>query len=220
VSSSVCRSGEWSRTSPTSIAFHGEIEKDELSRFMAIYQPTDETLIVDSTGGHMASALDIGKILINNKNLTVIVRGVCMSSCANYLFLAGQTKVMDGGLVGFHGNWKAFYQSEKFKNEAAAVEPVLRAKLLAWHQQKVAEESEFFSRTGADQSLFDKTQKENDDGLYDAYLPGSGVFAEYGIRNVIGHQNVQAAEKYARFKFYYDNGSSEPKQPTASRVAR
>ena len=44
------------------------------------------------------------------------------------------------------------------KKEALEIKPVRRAKLLAFHQQKVVEENEFFARVGVAQKLFDKTQ--------------------------------------------------------------
>ena len=218
-SSSICHAGEWTRTSSTTITFHGVIEKGELSRFLAIYRSSDTTLIVDSTGGQMDAALEIGKTLLNNPNLTVVVRGICASSCANYLFLAGQTKVIDHGIVGFHGNWKAMYESEKFRKEAATIQPGPRAKLLAWHRQKVKEESEFLRRAGAAQELFDKTQRENDQGSYDIYLPGPSVFRDYGIRNVIGNQDAAVIQHYSGLKLHYDNGPAVPATSTFSGAA-
>lgn len=220
--SSLGWAGEWVRTSPSAISFSGQIEKDELSRFLKVYKPTDDTLTLNSGGGHMGAALDIGSLLIKNKNLTVVVQGMCASSCANYLFLAGHTKKIDHGIVGFHGNWKAMAATDKFKKEAQSIAPKQRYDILAYHQQKVRQESEFFSRAGVDQSLFDKTQKENDEGLYDIYVPGTNIFEKYGIHDVIGVQDMSVMKEWAGTKVLFDNGpSAQPKEalPTAQMTA-
>ncbi len=218
--SSHCYAGEWTRVSPTAISFVGQIDKDELSKFQKIYKPSDTTLIVNSTGGNMDAGLAIGKILIENKNLSVVVQVVCASSCANYLFLAGHTKIIDHGIVGFHGDWKAMVQSDNFKKEAVGIEPTLRAKLLAYHLQKVREETEFLLRAGAAQELFDKTQEENDNGLYDVYLPGPKIFDKYGIKNVVGTQDMEIVRSNPQLKVLYDNGPDENVVDPSAEITR
>ena len=221
--SSLGYAGEWVRISPTAVSFSGQIEKDELSRFLKIYKPTDETLTLNSSGGQMGAALDIGSLLIKNKNLTVVVQGICASSCANYLFLAGRTKKIDRGIVGFHGNWKAMVATDKFKKEAQSIVPEQRYNILAYHQQKVRQESDFFSRAGVDQSIFDKTQRENDEGLYDIYVPGPKTFEKYGIHGVAGAQDMSVMKEWVGTKVLFDNGLPiRPKeaQPTSRMTSR
>jgi len=36
--------------------------------------------------------------------LNIDVYGICGSSCANYLFLAGEMKILHGAIIGFHGS--------------------------------------------------------------------------------------------------------------------
>jgi hypothetical protein len=187
---SPCQAGEWTRTGPTTISFTGTIEIDELSRFKDIYKPTDETIFLNSTGGRMDAALDIGKVLVENKKLTAVVQGLCASSCANYLFLAAKNKNIDHGIVGFHGNWKAMVKRKAFRDRVACLVPDERAKVLAFHLPRVKEETEFLAKTGASQELFDRTQRENDNGVYDIYAPGRKQFEKYGIHNVVGAQNI------------------------------
>jgi hypothetical protein len=202
-----CHGGEWTRLSSEEISFSGSIERDELIRFQNIYRSSDTRLIVNSPGGNMEAGLAIGKILIENQGLTVVVKNICASSCANYLFLAGHTKIIDHGVVGFHGNWRAMIKSPNFQRESMQVEPVTRGRLLAYHEQKVHEETEFLRLTGVSQELFDKTQQENDNGLYDIYLPGTRVFARYGVRNVEGEQNLDVLRSLPSVKVFYDCGS-------------
>ncbi len=218
---SLCHAGEWIRISPTAISFDGDIEEDDFSKFQNIYKPTDETLILNSTGGRMDAALDIGSTLVKNKSLTVVVRGICASSCANYLFLAGHTRRIEHGIVGFHGDWKAMVASDNFKKELLSVAPESRAQLLAFHAQRVRQESEFLSQTGADQSLFDKTQKENDEGLYDLYVPGPRMLESYGIHGVIGSQDMDVVSKnWPTLKVLFDNGPANGVETSPTDVAR
>lgn len=207
--SNLCQAGQWVRTSPTSISFTGVIDKDELSRFLEIYKPSDETLLVNSSGGNVAAALDIGTILIKNAKLTVVVQGMCASSCANYLFLAGHGKKIDKGLVGFHGNWRAMAATEKFKNQAALVEPRKRYEILSYHEQKIKQETEFFIKAGVSQKLFEKTQTENDSGLYDIYAPGPKQFRGYGIQDVVGIQDKEVLKDWPSTKVQFDEDTNE-----------
>lgn len=199
----VCHAGEWARINGTTISFTGTIEIDELRRFQEIYKPTDEAIILNSGGGRMDAALDIGSLLIKNKKLTAIVRGICASSCANYFFLAAKNKVIDRGIVGFHGNWKTMINKEEFNKHMAELEPDKRVSLLDFHRQHVKKETAFISNIGVSQELFERTQKENDAGLYEVYLPGPSIFKKYGIENVKGYQDL---DRIKGLKLLYDNG--------------
>lgn len=115
--SAQAHAGEWKRTSPDTITFSGEITKDDAVRFGEIYRSTDKTLVLTSTGGLNEPALAIAGTLIKNRKLETVVRGVCASSCANYLFLAGKTRKIEGGVVGYHGSVRAYLESEKFRDD-------------------------------------------------------------------------------------------------------
>jgi len=207
--SSLSHAGEWVRNSDSSISFSGEIEKDELSRFLAIYKSTDRTLVLSSSGGNNQSALKIAEILIENKNLTVVVRGMCASSCANYLFLAGHVKQLDHGVVGFHGSWGAYVASSKFKKEIREVPADAKDRLLKYHMDGAEEEAKFLAKAGVKQELFDRTQKENDDGLYDIYLPGPRALEYYGIHGVRGSQDLSVLNAWPNVKIQYDDGPTQ-----------
>ena len=68
----------------------------------AIFPPTK--IIISSGGGNAFAGLAIG-YLIHEKQLDVEVIGRCYSSCANYLFPAGNRKVLNkNAIVMYHGN--------------------------------------------------------------------------------------------------------------------
>lgn len=61
-------------------------------------------LVISSLGGEVYWGMKIGEVVHTN-GWDVRVRGVCFSSCANYIFPAGRNKVIeDGGIVGWHGS--------------------------------------------------------------------------------------------------------------------
>lgn len=53
--------------------------------------PAVDTVIVDSPGGDMSSAIDIANLIYRRK-LNIVIDGRCFSACANYLFPAGNVK--------------------------------------------------------------------------------------------------------------------------------
>ena len=78
---------------------------DRVEKFKRLYQPGDR-LLVNSNGGSLYAGIEMGNF-IHQKRMTVEVVDLCISSCANYIFLAGETKVLNkNALVVFHGGPK------------------------------------------------------------------------------------------------------------------
>jgi hypothetical protein len=202
------QAGEWKRTSPTTIEFKGEITKDDVVNFQNIYRPTDTKLILTSTGGLNEPALTIAETLIKNKNLETVVHGICASSCANYLFLTGKTRKIDGGVVGYHGSYRAYIESEKFRNYLKQADPKTVAEHLPKMQQVAKREDAFFAAVNVPQDIFNRTQLENDAGQYDLYVPGPNAFKRYGIHEVIGAQDLNLMRRMLhedKIKILYDD---------------
>lgn len=60
-------------------------------------------VFVSSGGGDVRAAIEIG-LLLRGLGAHLVVRDLCLSSCANYLFsLAASKSVEHGALLGFHG---------------------------------------------------------------------------------------------------------------------
>ena len=60
-------------------------------------------VFVSSGGGDVRAAIEIG-LLLRDLGAHLVVRDLCLSSCANYLFsLAASKAVEPGALLGFHG---------------------------------------------------------------------------------------------------------------------
>lgn len=65
---------------------------------------------MDSGGGDAEAGLAIGEF-IAKANVDIEVQGICVSSCANYIFTAGRNKILNKGIVGYHGNITALFNS-------------------------------------------------------------------------------------------------------------
>lgn len=75
---------------------------------MTDHGPAIDTVIVDSQGGDMSSALDIANLIYRRK-FNIVVDGRCFSACANYLFPAGHLKSLRGqSFLGIHNRTYAY----------------------------------------------------------------------------------------------------------------
>lgn len=84
------------------IGFTNTAGYDKLIRLAE--QDNISELAITSPGGNVFWGIKIGEIIYEN-GWDVHVRGLCLSSCANYVFPAGRNKVIeDGGIVGWHGS--------------------------------------------------------------------------------------------------------------------
>ncbi len=111
------------RTGEQEISYFGPIDPDRVEQFKSMYRPGDR-LRIQSTGGHLQAGMDFGNFITTNR-IDVEVADYCISSCANYVFLAGQRKILNQtSLVIFHGGPKQenfLYQLQMaFSEEAKA----------------------------------------------------------------------------------------------------
>jgi hypothetical protein len=88
----------------TTITFSGYITEGSIDRFLEANRSKSlKKIILDSPGGEPIAAMRLGHWIFEN-SLAVQVEKTCMSSCANYLFVAGTQKTVSGnGIVGWHG---------------------------------------------------------------------------------------------------------------------
>jgi hypothetical protein len=87
------------------IQYFGPIDMQRVEKFKRLYQQGDK-LLVNSNGGSLYAGIDMGNFIHQNR-MTVEVANLCISSCANYIFLAAETKVLNkNSLVVFHGGPK------------------------------------------------------------------------------------------------------------------
>ena len=100
------RNRPWTRIDDHTISLTGNIASGNLLEFKNVFDKNVKTVVLNSGGGLVYEAVQIGMIL-KKAEVNVVVDGVCLSSCANYLFTAGRWKKIRNGVVGFHGNIQA-----------------------------------------------------------------------------------------------------------------
>lgn len=190
-------SGQWTRVDKRTIALTGNIDSGNLFRFKLVFDEDVRTVVLNSGGGYTYEAIQIGMIL-KDAEVNVVVNGLCLSSCANYLFTAGRQKTIVDGIVGFHGNTRTLSVQEGVEeNSEVLPEGMNEAAQDSYEtelEQTIAWENIFFKELGINQTLFDRTQRDDkgmDDGeTYAFLLPTHTTFLRYGIRNVKGEQSL------------------------------
>ena len=128
--------------------------------FTAVKGHTIERLIITSSGGEVEAGIALGLWVFENR-LNIEVPEYCLSSCANYVFPAGQHKsIAAGAIVAWHGNYNHLKQTglwrddiggrmERYDEDAATAEAHVREEM----EQLARLERDFFTRIGVDEFL-------------------------------------------------------------------
>lgn len=192
------KAGVWARTGPETLRFEGGIESGEYERFALVFGPSIREIIVNSDGGVTSEGIRIGHAVAAG-DVKVTVVGKCLSSCANYLFVAGHRREIRGGVVGYHGNVKACFTDAlrdeliaKWKRLYNMSDEDIRRNLLN-QDREIAEESRLLRIMGVSQQLFDRTCTDDkgmgDGGAYVFLLPTRSTFEKYGLWGIVGEQD-------------------------------
>lgn len=193
--------------------FKGPIIAGEYDRFAAVFDGSIKEIVVDSGGGHTDEGIRIG-LAIAGQNVKITVIGECLSSCANYLFVAGHSREIRGGVVGYHGNVQACFGTPEKRAESIADlkkrynmsdEDIRRN--LEREDKEIVEEKRLLGMMGVSQALFDRTctsDKGMGDGKSYAFLlPKRATFEKYGLWGIVGEQDP-AVMKSLSFPFAHD----------------
>ncbi|MGX5913779.1 hypothetical protein ACR0ST_03510 [Aliidiomarina sp. Khilg15.8] len=136
----------------TQLHYHGSIAPENTRAVASLLtaNPEIDTLIISSNGGEVRSGMELGE-LVHERQLKVRVRGVCLSSCANYVVTASPAVLVEeGALLGWHGGaLQSYYASFGGESLSPRRQKVMQAFLTQWQQQ----EAEFFALTGVDQAV-------------------------------------------------------------------
>ncbi len=88
------------------LCLSGEIDKrmeEEITQRLRL-SPRKLVVVIDSAGGSVARAINIADLL-SASGFDLIVAKACYSSCANYLFVAANSKfLLEGADIGWHGS--------------------------------------------------------------------------------------------------------------------
>jgi hypothetical protein len=171
--------------------YSGELDAVQTAEFFKRYNNTAVSrLEINSSGGEVEAGIRLG-LWVHERQLDVVVRGVCLSSCANYVFTAGRSKrVTPGSVVAWHGNYHHLDKTGLWRDdvdlrmrrdgedEATAVVNVRQQV-----DKLVALEQHFFTRVGVDEYLC-WVGKSAPHHVPDYYTLSAEDMARFGVQQV------------------------------------
>lgn len=161
------------RLSDCCIEYQGLITSEANDGVYELYQeasPKPTTVIIESHGGSAGAAMELGHWMLDHQ-LDVRVDTYCYSSCANYVFLAGENKMLAShASLMWHGGVMQPIERPKLEHVLDdmldALEPEAREEMLAERSRErlleqlessrlelIAREAQFFQRVGVDPRL-------------------------------------------------------------------
>lgn len=98
---------------PVLVAFDGCIDQQSARRLIrALDRHPTSPLLVKSSGGEVNAAVEAAAVMALLQT-RLIVRGQCLSSCANYwLPAAASVDVEEGSVIGFHGDARTTFRHD------------------------------------------------------------------------------------------------------------
>ena len=127
------------------IVFTGRIDLVSAREFLDLLpDPAVRRLVIRSQGGLVAPALEMAEAM-QARGIDVEVQGLCLSSCANYIFPAGRRKLISGpGAVAWHGNMAHVIYRQTRGDEQWSEDTMSQARELA------PREEAFYRNVGVD----------------------------------------------------------------------
>lgn len=173
----------------------GPLETGLWKQIQAMDTSHVKKLKISSGGGDTNEGMNIGEF-VRDRRLAVEVDGLCLSSCANYIFTAGATKHVGilAGFICYHGNVSTSWPTrDHYKN--ALRKAISENNIMGFTEDKIEEatknnydaqvdrERKFFSSIGI--SPIDLFNLENYPG-FDLVCPTERGFARFGVKNIEG----------------------------------
>ncbi|HEX7028813.1 MAG TPA: hypothetical protein VF268_16345 [Gammaproteobacteria bacterium] len=147
------------------ILYNGPLTREANSKVSKLYEAAESkptVLAITSAGGPVDVGLQLGEWILS-KGLNVKVEEFCFSSCANYVFPAGKTKLLGGSaVVGFHGGaFSKDYNRSQIEEvlssipqeDREAVREQIRVSLEKYLSENREREAEFYRKLGVSPKL-------------------------------------------------------------------
>lgn len=161
------------RVEPDGLCFSGTITTESSAAFVEAVSGFDPAMplvvVLTSRGGEINAGMGMGEALVP-RTTTVVAQRTCLSSCANYPFLAGDRRVIGAGaLLAYHGgifeepesHWTALREEWSKAMNARDLEASMTASR-DYATNAVARQSAFLESVGADVDLFRWMQDFNE----------------------------------------------------------
>lgn len=190
------------------VNYAGKITDTNVERFLAEATGKNvSTLVISSGGGEINAGMRMGEWVLDN-HVDVVVKDMCMSSCANYVFTAGRRKTINANsIVAWHGNIFQEYEgweedvrkaatetfdklSETDKKKQPLKDMIQKAleQMRLYRAASIKKQSEFFKKIGVDGYICRIGNEEY--GARDFFILSVKDMARFGVLN------VSAPEKY------------------------
>jgi ATP-dependent protease ClpP protease subunit len=218
--SSISFAGAWTIVDQGTVRFEGYIEEGDIARFDEIMNEEINTMIVRSGGGDVLAAIPIAE-KIQRKKMHIVVDSLCVSSCADYFFIAaGRKTVSLNSLVLLHGGItaKLEHESEKMIEEMTRLgaKPEQVALYMKRWREGAKKEKEIYKNAGVDISLLEYSHLMTDRD-YDYWAPPPETFKKLGVKNITEfwypssdkELNDLANELYRKYSHKYSSSSPE-----------
>lgn len=199
----------------------GGIQKETYQLYLENINDEINTLIINSTGGCTNAGVKIGLDILQ-RGLTVIVDGMAGSSAANYIFLAGNRRIIKRGFVAFHGNSTALLKEEGWhqireqmwkQTKSHGIMKEDFEEIFKKHRKEIKEtidlEKLFYEKINVSQEFFDLTQSKGkglidySDYTFDFLIPSPVTLEKWGIKNVEGISDINMAIELGIKVIYY-----------------
>ena len=191
------------------IYYKGVINEQNFLKFKNLIDANSQNIkkvIINSEGGDTVHGRAMGDLIFDN-NLDVEVENLCFSSCANYIFTAGNRKIIQkDAIVGFHGNehqiffTKAPSQSiyEALKSELKVAMQQSQADNLAIDEANLEEQTKKFLQMLDDEKAFYKkigvnvalpiyaieNLLDSNNSQYFGFTLSIEDFSKFGVKNI------------------------------------
>lgn len=184
------------------VTFNGYFEPGDCDLLKIILKKEGskaQEFVVNSAGGATREGFCLARELRKRNIRKVVVSGICLGACANTIFLSASVKEIKRGVVGFNGNMTTLIQQSGGFEAMLSMVPdqnpsgkpggSFRDRAKADGVVLIKEEKKFLKETGVSQKLFDLASP-NDKNQFDYLLPTSATFSKFGVKGVIGEQDL------------------------------
>lgn len=177
------------------LVYSGDIDEDANKRLSALYRrlnPKPSVLLIQSKGGVVENGLDLGYWL-HAHQLDVKVTQYCLSSCANYVFTAGQRKIVgNGAVIGFHGGISSEHFALDDATQATYDAMTKEQQVEFWasirrsQQPTLERERAFFEMIGVRQDIttYGQAARFKDDAKGDVWTYSEAGFKRFGVTGI------------------------------------
>ena len=100
--------------------YTGDINGEKNQKFFnSVQGKAIRRLVITSSGGEVEAGIELG-YWVHDQQVDIEIPVYCLSSCANYVFTAGNNKfIATGAIVAWHGNYNHLLQTGLWKDDIA-----------------------------------------------------------------------------------------------------